>query len=176
MIWLSLPWLPVTVLLALLLLLFVREFVLARNYMPGDPERGMSLFNLWVIFFTIVCVVFGTRHLFVHERTFEHMLPPYPHARYAPEREVFHGGAFDSQWIYVSSDELDAIINFYRSTSDKNKIKMITDISATSSPKIMFTDGKKNIFLTIEREKNTSVLFYSEEGEARSVPVSPSGI
>ena len=170
MIWLLLPWLPISALLLLLVVVAIREMVLSRSFLRGDPERGMAVFNICVLLVAIIAVSFGVRFLHAHEQVIEARIPIYTHARYAPERELFRDGDFSNTWIYVSDDEADAIVDYYNSLAQAGTIKIIIDSSKKRSPKLLLELGnKKNIFLTIEKEENRSVLYYSEEGEVRTV-------
>lgn len=170
MIWLELPWLPISALLFLLVVVAARETFLSRSFLRGDPERGMAVFNVCVLLLAFIAVVWGARFLRAHEQVIEARIPIYTHARYAPEREIFREGDFNNTWIYVSSDSADAIVDHYNSLARAGNIKIIIDTSKSGSPKLLFElDNKKNIFLTIEKEENRSVLYYSEEGEVRTV-------
>lgn len=170
MIWFELPWLPVSVFIFLLCIVALRELFLSRSFLPGDPERGMALFNLCVLFTAISGVLYGVHFLRAHELVLEAEIPVYAHARYAPEREVFRDGVFSKTWIYVSLDSADTIVLDYKALSQGGATKIIIDTSRAGSPKLMFQSAnKKNIFLTIEKEDNVSVLYYSEEGEVRTV-------
>lgn len=170
MIWLQLPWLPVSVLIILLGIVALRELFLSRSFLPGDPERGMALFNLCVLFVSVTGMLYGVHFLYAHEQALEAEIPIYAHARYAPEREVFRDGVFSKTWIYVSLDSADSIVKHYNALSQSGTEKIIIDTSKEGSSKLMFQSvNKKNIFLTIEKEDNISVLYYSEEGEVRTV-------
>ena len=170
MIWLELPWLPVSLLIFLLCIVAIRELFLSRSFLPGDPERGMAVFNLCVLFIAVAGSLFGVRFLYAHEQILEAEIPVYTHARYAPEREVFRDGVFNKTWIYVSLDTADAIVEHYRMLPQSGVAKIIIDTSKPRTPKLMFQSAhNKNIFLTIETEDNASVLYYSEEGEVRTV-------
>ncbi len=168
--WLELPWLPVSALLCLLCILAIREIFLSRSFLREDPERGMAVFNLSVLFIAVTGILCGVRFLYEHEQALEVEIPIYAHARYAPEREIFRDGAFSKTWIYVTLDTADAIVDYYNTYTRTGAQKIIIDTSATASPKLLFVSGnKKNIFLTIEKEKSATVLYYSEEGEVRTV-------
>ena len=130
----------------------------------------MAVFNLCVLFIAVVGILFGVRFLYAHEHVLEAEIPVYAHARYAPEREMFREGVLSKTWIYVSLDTSDAIVEHYRMLSQSGVAKIIIDTSKPLTPKLMFqTAQNKNIFLTIENEDNTSVLYYGEVGEVRTV-------
>ncbi len=170
MIWLELPWLPVTALICLLTLVGVRELFLSRSFLPGDPERGMEIFNICMLFIAIVGMLYGVGFLRAHQRAIEAEISVYAHARYAPEREIFRDGVFSKTWIYISFDSADNIVEHYKALSQQSGVSIIIDTSTQGSPKLMFQSvNKKNIFLTIEKEDDKSVLYYSEAGEVRTV-------
>ena len=170
MIWLELPWLPGTVLIFLLCIIAMRELFLAISFLPGNPERGMAFFNVCVLVIAVTGILFGVRFLYAHEHVLEARIPVYAHARYAPEREVFREGLFSATWVYVSKDTTDAIVEYYRTLSQGGRVMIIIDTSKPETPKLMFQSAQnKNIFLTIEKEDNKSVLYYGEVGEVRSV-------
>ncbi len=170
MIWLELPWLPVSALIFLLCILAIRETFLSRSFIKGDPERGMAVFNLCVLIASIMGILYGVHFLYIHERKLERQIPTYAPARYAPEREVFRDGVFSKTWIYVSGDTPETIVLYYAALTQVGDLSIIVDTSVVGSPKLLFVSAKKkNIFLTIEKEDNKSVLYYGEEGEARTV-------
>lgn len=168
--WLELPWLPVSALICLLCVVFIREVFLSRSFAHGDPERGMAVFNLCVLFVAIAAMLIGVRFLSAHEQVLKRQIPVYAHARYAPEREVFREGVFNKTWIYISPDQPNAIVKNYQELMQSGAITVIIDASKSGSPKLLLeSKNRQNIFLTIEKENNRSVLYYSVEGEVRTV-------
>lgn len=144
--------------------------LLSKSFVKGDPERGMAIFNLSVLFVAIAAILLGVRFLQAHEQVLEGEIPVYARARYAPEREVIREGVFSKTWIYVSPDTADTIVKNYQTLMQAGTIAVVIDASIAASPKLLLeSKNNNNIFLTIEKEENRSVLYYSEEGEVRTV-------
>ncbi len=173
MMFLHLPWVVVSFLLAFFFMLFVREFFVIRGFHKGDPERGLAWFNVCVLFVALALIVVGGHILYRHERLLEDNFHIYPSARYAPEREILTPNRLGNTWIYVTLEPREAIAEYYQTFAKANDYTFIRDESA-SSTRLLFTKQDQKLFLTIKREEEVSVLYYSRDGDITAVtsPVS----
>jgi hypothetical protein len=162
----ELPWSALLIPLAVLLMLFLREVLLFIRIPRFHPERRMAAFNTIVLLGLFIAGVFGMRTLMLRDSTFVDLFPRYPHARYAPERELFSDG---STHIYVTADDPVAVIGFYTNTARGYGYQVTLDDHAKESGRAMFVRGKTVLFLTVMKEGNVTVLYVSENGSVTAV-------
>ena len=124
-------------------------------------------------FHTIVLCVFalaltyGTMVLYAHAKALAEIIPLYPLARYAPEREAFEEKGV---WVFVSPDSSEKISKYYTALAKQLGYQVTRDHDATRD-RIYFSRAPLHLFLTISDEGGTRVLYYSEAGEVRTISV-----
>jgi hypothetical protein len=159
-------WCYAALLIALLLFLLGIEFRHAfRHTVIPDRDRGMRWFNVVVLFIMVLATYYGTYALELHRKRLLLLIPAYPSARYAPERESFSGS---EKWVYVSGEHMDAIVNFYQEVSTRVPYTLLLDKGTTTSRLLFSRDGEQ-LFLTIASEGDKQILYYSRDGEVRRV-------
>jgi hypothetical protein len=113
----------------------------------------------------VLAAYYGTYALELHRKRLLSLIPAYPSARYAPERESFSGS---EKWVYVSREQADSIILFYQQESTRVPYTLLIDKSTTTYRLLFSRDGKQ-LFLTITSEGDRRILYYSQDGEVRRV-------
>lgn len=144
-----------------LAMLALREVALASGLPRGHVDRGPHWFNAVTCLIIAAPVLYGSLLLQEHRSVLERIVPEYPSARYAPEREVLAEG---KNWIYVTRDMSEAVVVYYR-TYAKEGGYVLTENVGSSTSRLLFTWDHARLFLTIVDEGSTRVLYYSKEGE-----------
>ena len=159
-------WFYSAALIALLLVLLVAQFFRpSRNAVP-PTDTGIRWFNALILLMMVLGVLYLTCALELHRKRLSALIDPYPSARYAPERESFTG---NERWIYVTPDHAENIIAFYQQASLRSGYALLID-KGTTTTRLLFSRAGKQIFLTIENENDTRVLYYSQDGGMRFAP------
>jgi hypothetical protein len=158
-------WYYAALLIALLLFLLGIEFRHAFRTVIPDRDRGMRWFNVVILLIMVLAAYYGTYLLELHRKRLLSLIPAYPSARYAPERESFSGS---EKWVYVSGEQADTIIAFYQQESTRVPYTLLVDKSMTTSRLLFSRDGEQ-LFLTITSEGDKQILYYSRDGEVRRV-------
>jgi hypothetical protein len=164
---LATPWVAFTVLALLLVSLFLREILIARRMPEVHPERRMAYFNACVLALLLVAVLYGERVLVVHDAELTASFPRYPTARFAPERQLLGEG----DWVYVTSDAPANVVDFYVHDAGKSDYRVIAP-SGTSSEHVFLSSPQRELFLTVRREGDLTVLYFTASGTLSSYEVS----
>lgn len=158
-------WFYSALLIGVLLVLFVMECVRACRAEATDFDRGRRWFNASILFIIGIATLYGTYVLEMHRTHLQSLITLYPGARYAPERESLSGS---EQWVYVTKDPTDAIVDFYQHDSVRPPYALIVDKGTTTS-RLLFSREEGKLFLTIAREGDIYIMYYSAEGDSVSV-------
>ena len=161
------PWSITVVFISILFLLIIREVGIALHAPSSHPERKMALFNSFILLLFFIASLYGVRILMLHDAQFATLFLRYPNSRYAPEREFF---SKTGDWVYTTKDDIDTVVNFYHRES-KNKGFQTTLDNTSGNPRFLLAKEGNNIFLTIVKEKNSTILYFSQKGEITSSPV-----
>ena len=162
---LQFPWVVSVVLIAVCLLLALREWIEGRDLPVANPERGIAFFHAGLLVGLSLLVGYGTMMLFRHAEALSSYIPPYPGARYAPEREALSELA---QWIFVTEDQPDQIVANYE-TYARDLGYTLNHDRASTTDRLYFERDDARIFLTVENEGAVRVLYYSIAGSVRVV-------
>ena len=165
--WFDTPWIVALALIAFLLLLSVREFVFARQIPRHMPDRGIGFFHAVMLCFFAVALAYGTQVLYIHAEALAKIVPLYPLARYAPEREAFEEKGI---WVFISADASSTISQYYKDTAEQLGYHFSSGDDGKFE-RIYLSRGTAHIFLTILDEGKVRVLYYSEAGEVRTITV-----
>ena len=103
----ALPWNVIICLLSLLLFLLARESLLTFRLHKSHPEKGMAWFNAVVLIVLFLGVFSGGLLLLLREYRLAQIVPLYPNARYAPERELVSA----EKNFYSLSEKADALLH-----------------------------------------------------------------
>ncbi len=163
----ELPWNVLLSFEGLLVVLIVREGVLTFRLHRYHPEWGVAWFNVCILVSLFIAVFAGGSALYLREARIVALLPAYPGARYAPERELFE---HDDSTIFVTYDATDVIKHYYERTASSSGFTVSTsdDHDAT---RVLFQKNGQNFFLTIVNAGNSRLLFYGKQGEVRATLV-----
>ena len=157
----ELPWSIFLTFEGLLVILILREAVLTFRLHPHHPERGMAWFNGLVLATLFIAVFAGASALYLREIRIAALLPIYPGARYAPERELF---AHDESNIFVTYDATDVITRYYQHIASSSGL-VVTIHDDRDAKRILFQRDGRNFFLTVVNTGDSRLLFYSKQGE-----------
>lgn len=157
----ELPWNVLLCFECLLLVLIIREAILTFRLHPSHPERGIAWFNVFVLSALLIAVFAGGAALYLREVRIAALLPVYPGARYAPERELFQQ---DDSNIFVTYDATNMIKHYYASTASSSGFTVIMSDSPDAT-RILFQKSGRNFFLTVVNIGDARLLFYSKQGE-----------
>lgn len=158
-------WFYSAVFIAILVFLLGAELVRSRRVLITDFDRTRARFNAGILFILILATIYLTYMIEMHRKHLDVLIAPFPSARYAPERESLTSS---ERWVYVTHQQTDEIVAFYRQYSSGAGYTLVVD-SGTTTSRLLFSRDGKQIFLTIENENDTRVLYYSEDGNARIV-------
>lgn len=158
---LVLPWNVLICLILLLLFLLAREVVLTFRLHKSHPEKGMAWFNAVVLIVLFLGVFSGGLLLVLREYRLAQIVPLYPNARYAPERELVSAG---KNWIFVTHDSSGMIESFYEEMASSSGYTLMSS-KEHAVTRLLFQKGNKNFFLTIASLEDTRYLFYGDDGE-----------
>ena len=155
------PWSVVVVFLVLLSMLLLREVRLTLRLHRSHPERGMAWFNSFVLLALLLGMLCGGAVMLIHVSQLARIVPLYPHARYAPEREL---GSQKNNWILVTPDTNQMIKDYYAQTLPQlGYVVTIDDHNQTM--RMLFQKGATKLYLTIVPLEDTRVLYYGTAGE-----------
>ena len=139
----------------------IRELLLLLRIPPRHPDRGIYWFNFLFLLVAAGAVLYTGYYIDQSRQTLEQMIAVPPSAHYAIERNrLLH----DTTWVYVTETTEESVRNFYRTSAEANHITFIED-----GARMSFTLPSGNIFLTLARENNKTILYFSREGEMKSV-------
>jgi hypothetical protein len=161
------PWIAAVILIIFLLVLALREWTEGRVLPIISPERGIAFFHVGVLVVGAILLSYGTSLLYQHAQQLSEYVALYPGARYAPEREAFTD---KGQWVFVTGDSVEKVASSYRTLGERLGYKVVHDHASTSD-RLLFARGGTQIFVTIEDEGSARVLYYSEDGSVRLVPI-----
>lgn len=154
-------WFYIALLIAVLIVLFIAECVRAFRVDSTDFDRGRRKFNAGILLVIVLAMSYGAYALEMHRQHLLSLITPYPGARYAPERESL---SERERWVYVTQDKADNIVDFYKYDATIAKYELVVDQQATTS-RLLFSRNDNQLFLTITREGDKHVLYYSEKGD-----------
>ncbi len=157
----ELPWNILLGFEGLLLVLIVREAVLTFRLNRYHPGRAVAWFNACILVILFAAVFAGGSVLYMREVRIAALLPVYPGARYAPERELF---AHDDSNIFVTYDATDVIKRYYERTASSSGFT-VTASDDHDAMRILLQKDGKNFFLTIVNAGDSRLLFYGKQGE-----------
>lgn len=164
----TLFWIAISAIACLFFLVSLREIILLISVPKGHPDRGFFWFNAVFLLVAVAGVIYGGAYLDAGRRGFESLLSPYPHARYAYERNgVIHG----TTWVYVTNDDGALVRAFYRDLAEREHLELVVDDADHS--RLSFTLPSGRLFLTIKNEDGSNVLYFSREGEITTATVTP---
>ena len=158
---LVLPWNVLICLILLLLFLLAREAVLTFRLHKSHPEKGMAWFNAAVLIILFLGVFSGGLLLILREYRLAQIVPLYPNARYAPERELVSVG---KNWIFVTHDSSGMVESFYGDMASSSGYTLMSS-KEHAVTRLLFQKENKNFFLTIASLEDTRYLFYGDDGE-----------
>lgn len=158
---LELPWSVMLLPLVVLVILFLREILIAVRMPRFHPEHKMAIFNSIVLFGFFVAGVYGMRLLVLRDAAFSVHVPRYPNSRYAPERELLCG---IGDRIYITNDAPSQVVQFYAAASSSSVFSVTLDDAAYTNGKLMLNIGSSTVFLTAVKEDGVTVLYYSASG------------
>lgn len=158
-------WFFSAALIIFLLILLGAQFFRSSRKTPLDADGGIRWFNALVLLSMVLGVIYLTYELELHRKRLYVLIDPYPSARYAPERESLTG---NERWVYVTPDDVENIIMFYQQALLRSGHTLIID-KGTTTARLLFSRAGKHLFLAIENEDDTRVLYYLEDGSARIV-------
>lgn len=162
---LQIPWIILMFVPIIFALLALREFAILLSFPPLYPERKITVFNALVLCAFCVAGIFGLYALRAHVAHLRTLVEIYPTARFAPERELL--SAHD-EWVFVTKDSPNEIEQFYRKSASSTGVRFERDTHA-SIERLLLQKGEQKIFITLERENQQTLIFFSEEGEMRVV-------
>lgn len=153
-------WVFVGSLSFVLLMMSLRELVILTRLPQNHPERGLYWFNtIFLLIATAVTITAG-HYLDAEKRALEQIIPIPASTHYAIERnKLIH----DAMWVYTSNASEETIREFYHSYADTNQISYLED-----EMRIVLTLPSGNLFLTLTTEGDTTVLYFSRDGEIRT--------
>ncbi len=160
---LQLPWVAVLVAILALVALVLREVAVLFDTPRWHPDRKLSWFNMIVLLALIAVVAFGARWRYEHVTRLAALVPLFPEARYAPERELFRGTA---DWIFVTKASEREIVAFYEKGAERGGYEALHD--STDQRKLFLRTISGGVFLTVRSEGEVTVLYYGTEGEIRN--------
>ena len=163
----ELPWNVLLSFEGLLVVLIFREGILTFRLNRYHPERGMAWFNVCILTALLIAVFAGGSALYLREVRISALLPVYPGARYAPERELFE---HDDSNIFVTYDATDVITHYYERTASSSGFT-ITTSDGRDATRILFQKNGRSFFLTIVNTGNSRLLFYGKQGVVTVAPV-----
>lgn len=152
--------------LVILLLLSMRELLIAIRIPRGHLERNMAVFNCIILLLFFLAGVYGVRLFVMRDAAFAAVFPRYPNARYAPEREIFREGG---ERIYVTGNSPAEVVRYYDTQATSSGYHVTLDDNAEVTGRLIVERGEKRMFLTVQKEGNTTVLYFSGEGEMKTV-------
>jgi hypothetical protein len=155
-------WIFTATLAAFIVFFALQQFILGIRLSAHHPDRGPLWFNAAILLVLAGGLLYGGNLLVTHHRELSKMIPPYPLARYAPEREPFTP---TNTWVYVTHESTDEIVQFYHDEAPRWVYTLVVNRGTTTS-RILFSQATKQMFLTIEEKGDKRILYYSEDGNA----------
>lgn len=164
----ELPWIVMLLPLVILAILLLRELLLFVRIPPHHPEKKISLFNSGILLLFLLAGIYGINFLELRDTQFREVFPVYQSARYAPERELFNE---QSDRIYVTNDDVGAVMNFYTEAAERMGYRLTIDNSSVLSGRLMIEQGGVTMFVTMTKESGVTVIHYSESGKVEKMEI-----
>lgn len=155
----NLFWGCVSLVVALIVLLALRELVYFIRLPRAHPDRGPYGFNGIILLIASVAVFWAGAYIDGGRSVVESLVSPYPGARYAFEQsEILHRTSL----VYETKDPASAVVAFYRDEAKRSGIQLVVDESSEERLSFLLPSG--NLFLTLKERGGMTVLYYSREG------------
>lgn len=165
---LELPWIVLVLIPFVFMLLALREVLILLSFPPHHPERKIAVFNAVILVTFCVGGVYGLRILRAQVEHLSALVEIYPSARFAPERELL---SKKNEWVFVTKDQLSQIEQFYQRSASSTGAFLERDTRG-GTERLLLHKGEKNMFITLQRVNDITLIFFSEEGEVRVVSTS----
>lgn len=157
-------WVTVILLSGLLAFLSMRELFQLSRLHAAHPDRGSYWFNGCFLILASVGILYGGYYADMGRRTIEALIVVPPSSRYAIERNsVIHS----TTWVYVSGKREDEIRSFYREYARARHITLLEDDHDAVRMSFILPSGL--LFLTLRNEGEKTILYFSRDGEIRTV-------
>ena len=160
----TLFWLIVIGLALFFALLAVREMFLLVRIPRGHPERGMYWCNVFILPMFAIGVLFLGHIIDTKRISIEEIIPTPPATQYA----IFRNGLFvETEWVFATQQTTLEVRNFYRQYAKMAHITSIED--ERDATRMSFALPSGNLFLTVREEGGHTLLYFSRDGEIRTV-------
>lgn len=154
-------WIFVGSLSFVLMVLSLRELIILARLPRNHPERGLYWFNTIFLLIATAVTISAGYYLDAERRALEHIIPIPASTHYAIERnKLIH----DAMWVYTSDATEETIREFYHAYANTNHISYLED-----EMRMSFKLPSGNLFLTLTTEGDTTVLYFSRDGEIRTI-------